>query len=437
MTALLARLRGQPRPPRGPAHQIVILARALLLFESAMYSALTPVLPHYAHMLHAAKPGVGVLTASYPAGLVPGSIIGAWIATRAGVRRTVIAGLVLFAVSIAGFGFAREIVTLDVLRVIQGAASGFIWGGGMTWVIAVAPRERRGAVLGSVFAAAIFGTLLGPVLGTLAVTVGTRPVFALVGLASLALAGWTLRHCDPPSGDPATSSATPLRALLRNRRIALGTWLIILEAATVGATGTLLPLRLARFGASGVLIGATFLIASLLSMQVTGPIGRTIDRSGPARPLYAGLTLTAILMAALTLPTSAVLLAILSMIALGGPLTAYTTPSMSVITDAAEHAGIPLALATLMLNLAWALGEVIGAPAAASLSAATSDAVPLLGLSVIMVLALPIVVRAQLNRSPDAGPDAEPAVARPARTPVRGSRRLASPRRRRPVSRSR
>src|SRR5205807_5790609 len=128
------------------------------------------------HVLHASKPAVGVLAGAYPAGILPGSLIGAWIARRGRVRRATLIGLLLFAVSISAFGFGTSILTLDALRFIQGAACGFIWGGGLTWVIAVAPRERRGQVLGSVIGAAIFGTLLGPVLETLAVTVVMVPV---------------------------------------------------------------------------------------------------------------------------------------------------------------------------------------------------------------------------------------------------------------------
>ncbi len=83
---------------RTPRAATVVLVRVLLLFESAMYSAITPVLPHYAHVLGASKPAVGVLAGAYPAGIIPGSLIGAWIATRAGVRRTTLVGLLLFAV---------------------------------------------------------------------------------------------------------------------------------------------------------------------------------------------------------------------------------------------------------------------------------------------------------------------------------------------------
>jgi MFS family permease len=400
MCLLHSRLHAARTGRQDPAHATVVLVRVLLLFESAMYSAVTPVLPHYAHALGASKPAVGVLAGAYPAGIIPGSLLGAWIATRAGVRRTCLIGLLLFAVSIIGFGFATSLVTLDALRFLQGAGCGFIWGGGLTWVIAVAPRERRGAMLGSVIGAAIFGTLLGPILGTLAVALGTGPVFAVVGVISFALAAWTAGHPEPAPQTRSSETATPVRDMLRSSRIRLGAWLILLEAATIGATSALLPLRLAHFGAASVVIGAVFLLASLMSMGVAGPIGRTVDRRGAATPLYVGLTLTAILMALLPLPQSWVLLAIVSVVALGGPLTAYTIPALTVMTDSAEKLGIPLAVATMMLNLAWALGEVIGAPAAANLSQATTDAVPLLALSAIMVLTLRPVITARLTPQP-------------------------------------
>jgi DHA1 family multidrug resistance protein-like MFS transporter len=378
-----------------PEHGTVVLIRILLMFEAALYSAVTPVLPHYAHMFGASKPAVGLLAAAYPAGMLPGSLIGGWIATVAGVRRTTLVGLLVFAAAIAGFGFGASIVTLDLLRFVQGVACGCIWGGGLTWVIAVAPRERRGEVFGSVIGAAIFGTLLGPVLGTLAVTIGTQIVFSLVGAVSLALAAWTLEFPEPRRPEPGTR--TPFRALTRHPQILLGFWLILLEACTLGATGTLLPLRLARFGLSGVAIGATFLLASLLSTVLATPIGRLVDRRGAGPPLCLGLAVTAALLATLPLPQSALALAVMSVITLGGPLTAYTIPAMSIITDSAERSSLPLVLATMLLNLAWATGETIGAPAAANLSQATTDAVPLLLLAAIMVATLVPVLRARFT----------------------------------------
>jgi MFS family permease len=404
MRALRNRLLPGPRGDRSHEHRAVVLIRVLLGFEAVLYSAVAPVLPHYQHTLSASKPAIGVLAAAYPAGMIPGSLLGGWLAARAGVRRTTVVGLLIFAVSIIPFGFASDIVSLDVLRFVQGAACGCIWAGGLTWVIAIAPRERRGEVLGSVIAAAIFGTLLGPVVGTLAVAVGTEIVFMLVGAVSLALCVWTLEHREPPQ--PEAGAHAPWRALLRSPRMLLGLWLVLLEAGTIGATGTLLPLRLNRFGASGVAIGATFLVTSLLSTFATPVVGRIVDRRGARTPVCLGLGLTGALIAALAVPQSWPALAILSVLAIGGPLTAIMIPATEVITDTAEKLGVALAFATMMLNLGWAFGETIGAPAAAGLSQATSDTVPFVATGLLMVLTVPLVMRARLprGRRPEAAP---------------------------------
>lgn len=368
----------------------MVLIRVLLGFESVLYSVVTPVLPHYAHEFGASKPAIGILAAAYPAGMLPGSLLGGWIATRAGVRRTTVIGLLLFTVSIVAFGLGSDIAVLDGLRFVQGIACGCIWGGGLAWVIAIAPRERRGEVVGSVLASAIFGTLLGPMLGTLAVGVGTGFVFACVGGVSLALTIWTLDHPEPP---PASlGSGIPFQALARSPRLMLGFWLILLEACTIGAIGTLLPLRLSHFGASGVAIGITFVSASLMAALLTPAIGRLVDRRGIMLPLGAGLGLTALLLVLVPLPQAAVPLAVLTVMTLGGPLTASTMPAVSLITDAVERLGAALAFASMMLNLAWALGETIGAPAAAGLSVATSDAVPLALLAAAMLMTLGVVL---------------------------------------------
>ena len=398
MTTLRSR-RPRPRPRvLDPEQRTVVLIRVLLGFEALLYSVLTPMLPHYAHAFGASKPAIGVLAAAYPAGMIPGSLLGGWIATRAGVRRTTVVGLLLFTGSIVAFGFASDMAALDGLRFVQGIACGCIWGGGLAWVIAISPPERRGEMLGSVFASAIFGTLVGPVLGTVAVATGTGVLFACVGGVSLALTAWTLQHPEPPRA--ALGAGAPLRVLAKDPRIALGCWLILLEACTIGATGTLLPLRLSRFGASVVAIGVTFVLASLLALRLNPAVGRLVDRRGALVALSAGLPGMAVLLVLLPLPRSPLVLAALTVLTLGGPLTAFGLPAVSIMTDAIERIGAALAFGSMLFNLAWATGETIGAPAAASLSRATSDAVPLAVLAVLMLatlLAVRFGVRDQLE----------------------------------------
>jgi predicted MFS family arabinose efflux permease len=244
-------------------------------------------------------------------------------------------------------------------------------------------------VVGSVIGAAIFGTLLGPLLGVFAVTVGTAPVFSVVGAISLGLALWVRMHPEPAVREAEAEPArAPLATVLRSRGLRLGIWLVVLEAMTIGATSALLPLRLSHLGASGIAIGATFLLASALSAALASLVGRTTDRHGAARPMAIGLLASAVLIALLPVPQSWPVTAALSVIVLGGPLTGLMIPAVSLMTDSAERAGLALVLVTTLVNLGYAIGETIGAPAAASLSSATSDAVPLLGLSVAMLLSV-------------------------------------------------
>ena len=147
-------------------------------------------------------------------------------------------------------------------------------------------------------------------------------------------------------------------------------------------------------------IGITFVLASLLSLLVNPAVGRVVDRRGVLLPLTAGLGATAVLLALLPLPQSPLALAALTVLALGGPLTAFAMPAISIMTDAIEQIGAALVFGSMLFNLAWATGETIGAPAAASVSRATSDAVPLAALAAVMLATLVPVLR---DAQPEAG----------------------------------
>lgn len=178
-------------------------------------------------------------------------------------------------------------------------------------------------------AAAIFGSLVGPLIGTFAAVVGTEIVFSLVGAVSLVLASWVVRHPEPPRTERTTS--TPLRTAGRSPQLRLGFWLIFVEAATIGAASTLIPLHLAALGASAVEIGLTFLLTSLVSMLVARPVGRLVDRRGPRRLLLGSLSATALLLSLLTLSSTALALAVMTVLTLGLPLTGFATPAMSLM----------------------------------------------------------------------------------------------------------
>jgi hypothetical protein len=86
-------------------------------------------------------------------------------------------------------------------------------------------------------------------------------------------------------------------------------------------------------------------------------------------------------------------------IGLGAPMTLCTVPATSVVTSSGERSGIAPAIVTMVFTLSWAIGETFGAPGAAEVSHATSDAVPLAVLALLMVATLWWVRRASARMS--------------------------------------
>jgi hypothetical protein len=84
----------------------------------------------------------------------------------------------------------------------------------------------------------------------------------------------------------------------------------------------------------------------------------------------------------LPLPDRAVLVGVtvlFAFVALGG----FWAPAMAMLSDASEEAGLDLALAFSLSNLAWAVGHLVGSAGGGALADATADAVPYALLGVI------------------------------------------------------
>ena len=161
--------------------RLLILASTMVLFDITFYSAIAPLLPDYVDQLGLSKAEAGILSAAYAAGTLIASLPAGWLATRIGPRRTTIAGLGLLALSSLVFGFAEQIVLLDLARFAQGVAGALIWSGALSWLITATPPERRGKVIGTALGTAVAGALIGPAIGALAAEVGTDVVFSAVG----------------------------------------------------------------------------------------------------------------------------------------------------------------------------------------------------------------------------------------------------------------
>jgi MFS family permease len=349
------------------------LVAAVVLVDTMFFAAVAPLLPFYSDELDLSKTGAGVLAAAYPAGMFAGALPSGWLAARWGVKPTLLAGLGLLGVTSIAFGFANHIVVLDAARFVQGIGGAFMWAAGMTWLISAAPADRRGELIGSALGAAIVGVLLGPVLGGAATVVGPEVVFSGVSMVAAGLAAWAWRT---PGVDPEPSSGlAALLGALRRRDVLIGFWLFTLPALLSGVIEVLAPLRLDELGATGAAIGAIFLVTAAVEGVLSPVAGRVSDRRGRLVPIRFGLLGAIVMSALLPLPNEALLLGMAVLLTFAA-LGAFWAPALALLSDASEDAGLDLAFAFSISNLAWAIGHVVGSSAGGAIADATADAVP-------------------------------------------------------------
>jgi MFS family permease len=343
------------------------------------YAAITPLLPKLAEELDLGKNGAGVLTGAYAAGTLLGSLPAGWLIARTGPKRTVLVGIALMSVSCLAFAFGDTIGVLDSARFLQGIGGAFSWAGGMAWIAAEAPRERRGALLGSAMGAAIFGVQLGPVVGAVARGVGQEAAFSSTVAFGIVLGVWAWTM--PVRRAERETLATPAQAL-RSRSMLAGMWLTALPAAAFGVLDVLAPLRLDALGASALALGATFFAAAGVEAIVAPLVGRYTDRGGARIVVRAGLAVTVAALVVVQLPGTAAGLAIV-VIAVSGVLGVLWVPAMGLLAGGAERIGLDHGFAFAYFNLAWAAGFTIGSFAGGTLAEVTTDAVSYSGVAVL------------------------------------------------------
>lgn len=370
--------------------RLLFLVSVIVLVDTMFYAAITPLLPDYADRFDLSKSAAGVLAGSYAAGTLVGALPGGLFAARFGARRAVLVGVSLMSVASVGFAFGDSIVLLDVTRFVQGVGGAFSFAGGLGWLVARAPAETRGAVIGGAMSAAVGGALLGPVIGALARATGPELPFGAIAVLGVVLIACALRIPAPP---PAGASVGPaFRRAVASSRVRGGMVLVLVPALGFGTINVLGPLELDELGASGAAIGATFLVAAAIETVVQTLTGRQSDRVGRRPVLLRSLAASVVCALLLLVPGGVLVFAIFVVIAVVVVGSLYT-PAMALLSDGAAAAGLDQGMAFALVNLTWAGGQVLGAVAGSGVAEATSDAVPFALLALVMALALGAVAR--------------------------------------------
>jgi predicted MFS family arabinose efflux permease len=374
--------------------RLLILVSSIIFVDAMLFTALTPLIPEYAHEFGLSKAGAGVLVGAFGAGALIGGIPGGLLAARIGPKSAVVGGLVLLALASFAVAAADSALTLGAARFVQGLSSTTTWAGALGWIAVTTPLAQRGEMIGTAFGAAVGGAVLGPMFGGVAELVGIRASFTAVGVITLAFAALAgLARAAPEE----RSREGGLGRAIRDPRFLGGLWLNMLPALLFGMLVVLAPLALDRSGWSPFAIAIVFFGAGLVEVVINPLLGRASDRVGqllPVRIALASSIVVAVALAAASEPLAIAVLVSAAGITFGG----FYTPGMALTSHRAEAAGLAQGLAFGMMNSAWALGNVAGPTVGGALAESFGDAVPYLIGALLCTVTLVAALRVPARR---------------------------------------
>ena len=203
----LERLRALRHARPHAAAFVGVFAATLSAFLAV--GAVLPVLPRYVTgPIGAGDIAVGIVVGAVSVTAVFGRPLGGRLADARGRRLVVVVGLLLTAAGGLLYLVPLGVPGLVLARMVLGFGDGWVFTAGLSWIVDLAPEERRGQAIG-MFGLAVWGGLsAGPLLGQAVFELGSYELVfalaALVPLVGVAIARAVPdRHVPAPPGDTA------------------------------------------------------------------------------------------------------------------------------------------------------------------------------------------------------------------------------------------
>jgi MFS family permease len=259
--------------PLRAAVQPYPLLLGLGALDAAGYSVIVPVAPAIADATGAGPTVIGLLVASFAAGMLAGFALAGWGVTKRGSRAVLVLSLALVALGTLGFVVGDSLAIYFPSRFLMGFGSGGVWIGVTFDTLARWPGQEY-VCMSRIFAAYSAGGLIGPALGAFGGVHG--PFLAYLALLLIAM---PLVLALAESGSQHAFSTD--RDVLRTRGFKLASAAILFAVLALGVFEGVLPLHFAdRLDQSAI---AALYVAAAVVVTISAAVAA---RARP-RPLVA------------------------------------------------------------------------------------------------------------------------------------------------------
>jgi predicted MFS family arabinose efflux permease len=367
---------------------VVLLLFAAVFVGEAMWSAIVPLVPEYAHRYELSPLQSGFLLASASVAILVVSIPAGVVGDRFGARRVTLVALAVMALGDAGQGVASGFWGLVAARTLFGVGFGALWTTGLAW-LSEATGERGSQALALTVTTAGIGNVAGPAFaGVLVDRFGLGAPFTLAAVVTAVLVGALALqtsgtgHRDAHASAPAGGA---VRAAVRDRLVVASLVLMGLGGMIGGAVNLLAPLELHRDGVAATGIGAAFAASAVLFIgcsAVVAHIGDRAVRAGVGAAACACAAAVLLIPLASTSSTSVV-----AFLLARGPVTAVLyTVTFPLGAAGGRGAGIGVGTVAALLNIMWAASMLVAPVTAGAVSQAAGDRAAYAAVAVLSIV---------------------------------------------------
>ncbi|MCM0754028.1 MFS transporter [Desulfovibrio aminophilus] len=369
--------------------------------------ARNPVLPLFALFLGAGPEAVGLAVGiSTVTGIFFKMPSGA-LSDVIGRRRTMLAGLIVFALLPFAYLLIHDYTGLVIVRFLHGLATA-IYGPVVMAVVADLAGSRKGEMLSWFSSVTIIGTLLGAPIGGLilhTLVPGTegpglwafRTVYlvsGVLGAASLILGWRILRREGRPVGVGGLRSRlakfrTGIREVLSDRRVVIASGMEGIQNMTMGALEAFLPIYAVTVAGlnefqAGLLWGAQ-IVVTMLSKPI---MGRLSDRNGRKPVIALGLICCAVSFMAIPWLDGFWTLCLAALV-FGLGEAFVTSSSAALVADICHRRNYGAAMGTFgtLFDIGHASGPILSGVLVSGLGYRAAFAI----MGMVLLLALPVL----------------------------------------------